>query len=86
MANKWNTTFYIGFSSNLKSRVYAHKEKLVDGFTKRYNLIKLVYYECGEDYEGVLVREKQLKRWNRTKKIALIKKMNPDLEDLYNKL
>ena len=86
MTNEWHTTFYIGFSSDLKIRVYEHKEKLVEGFTRRYNLTKLVYYECGEDYEGVLAREKQLKRWNRAKKIALIKKTNPALKDLHHTL
>ena len=86
MTNEWNTTFYIGFSSDLKSRAYVHREKIAEGFTKRYNLTKLVYYECGEDKEGALAREKQLKHWNRAKKIALIKKVNPNFKDLYDRL
>ncbi|MFH0952563.1 MAG: GIY-YIG nuclease family protein [Patescibacteria group bacterium] len=86
MTNEWNTTYCVGFSSGLKDRIYAHKEQLVEGFTKRYNINKLVYYECGDDYNGVLAREKQVKRWSRAKKIALIKKVNPTLKDLYDKL
>ena len=86
MTNECNTTFYIGFSHDLKKRVHTHKEKIVAGFTKRYNLTKLVYFECGEGKEGVLAREKQLKRWSRAKKIALIKRTNPNFEDLYARL
>jgi len=86
MTNEWNTVFYIGFSSDLRGRIYSHKEKLIEGFVKRYKLTKLVYYECEGNRVGVLAREKQLKRWSRAKKIALIKKTNPDFKDLYDKL
>lgn len=86
MTNEWGTTFYVGFTGELNSRVYAHKEKLAEGFTRRYNLTKLVYYECGDDYEGMLAREKQIKRWSRKKKIELINKINPEFKDLYDEL
>lgn len=86
MANDWNTTFYVGVSGELIGRVRQHKEKSIEGFTKRYNLTKLVYYECGEDAEGAISREKQIKRWSRQKKLALIKKVNPTFKDLSDKL
>jgi len=86
MTNKNNTTFYVGFSSTLKERIYTHKKKLVDGFTKRYNLTKLVYYECDDDYEAVLNREKQIKKWRWEKKMALIKEKNPKFKDLYDEV
>ncbi|MFH0952557.1 MAG: GIY-YIG nuclease family protein [Patescibacteria group bacterium] len=86
MMNEWNTTLYVGVSSQLKQRVYKHKNKLIEGFTKRYNLTKLVYYECVEDAYSAISREKQIKKWRREKKIALIKKKNPEFKDLYNKL
>ncbi|WP_448211113.1 GIY-YIG nuclease family protein [Colwellia sp. MEBiC06753] len=65
MTNSNNTVLYIGVTSNLPQRVYQHKEKLVDGFTKKYNLIKLVYFEQYEDMETAIVREKRLKNWRR---------------------
>ena len=86
MTNKTNSTLYIGFSGDLRARIYSHKKKLVEGFTKRYNIDKLVYYECSDDYEGVLAREKQIKKWRREKKIALIKKKNPEFRDLYDEI
>jgi len=86
MTNKNNTVLYTGFTSDLKGRVYTHKEKIVDGFTKRYNINKLVYYEAGESYEGVLFREKQIKAGSRQKKIDLIEKMNEKWVDLYDSI
>lgn len=82
MMNKWNTTSYIGISSGLPGRVWQHKGKVVESFTKRYNLNKLVYYEVFEDAYSAIAREKQLKRWSRIKKMNLIKKVNPDFKDL----
>ena len=66
-------TLYIGVTSNLKYRIWQHKNKLVEGFTKKYNIDKLVYYEQGEDMINTIAREKQLKGWNRKKKIGLKK-------------
>lgn len=77
---------YIGVSGNLKERIRQHKEKLVDGFTKKYNIDKLVYYEQTENAIGAITREKQLKGWSRKKKIALIEKENPLWLDLYEEL
>lgn len=76
-------TIYIGITNNIIRRVYEHKEKLVAGFTQKYNLNKLLYYEIFEDINGALIREKQLKHWNRDWKLKLIKEMNPSLKDLY---
>ena len=86
LTNVRNSVFYIGVTNNLKSRVYEHKQKLVDGFTKRYNLIKLVYYEQTTDINSALEREKQLKRWHRLWKLDLITKDNPSFKDLYQEL
>jgi len=75
-------TLYIGVTNNLMKRVQAHKEGLVDGFTKKYQCTKLVYFEPYTDIREALPREKQLKRWNRKKKEALIKIINPYWKDL----
>ena len=84
LANRRHTTFYVGFTGKpLTSRVYEHREKLVDGFTKRYNVDKLVYYEIYNDPISALTREKQLKGGSRQKKIDLINQMNPEWKDLY---
>ena len=82
MTNYKNTTFYIGVTNNLLRRIYEHKNKLIDGFTSKYNLNKLVYFELTERIEDALNREKQLKNWKRQWKIDLIKKDNPDFKDL----
>jgi putative endonuclease len=84
MANGNNKVLYTGVTSNLPKRVYEHKEHLVDGFTKKYNVDKLVYYETSPSAEGAILREKQLKAGSRAKKIALIEKQNPDWRDLYS--
>ncbi|MBI4188290.1 MAG: GIY-YIG nuclease family protein [Chloroflexi bacterium] len=83
MASKRNGTLYVGFTSDLVSRVYAHKNGLVEGFTKKYNIHTLVYYETGNDYDGALQREKQIKEWKRQWKIELIEKVNPEWRDIY---
>ena len=83
LANKRNGTLYIGVTSNLIKRVYEHKKNLVDGFTKKYNIHKLAYYEITNDIESAIRREKQLKKWNRKWKINLIEKSNPEWIDLY---
>lgn len=75
LTNKVNTVFYIGVTNNLNRRIYEHKNKLIEGFTKKYNVNKLVYYEISDSVESAILREKQLKRWNRQWKINLIKKI-----------
>ena len=82
MTNKINTVFYTGVTSNLLKRIYEHKNKVVDGFTKRYNITKLVYYEVFDSPETAIQREKQIKGGSRKKKIDLIKSINPEFEDL----
>ena len=86
MTNKCDTVIYTGVTSNLMKRVYEHREGLVDGFTKKYNIKKLVYYEIADDIESAIAREKQIKAGSRKKKIALIKSTNPALKDLYPEL
>lgn len=83
LASKRNGTLYIGFTDNLLKRVWQHKNKLVDGFTKKYNVDKLVHFEVADCREGALQREKQLKKWNRAWKIKLVQETNPGWEDLY---
>ena len=77
---------YVGVTSNLKTRIYQHREKLAPGFTNRYNVSKLVYYEVGRDISGVISREKQIKAGSRQKKIDLINRFNPEWCDLYDEL
>ena len=79
-------TLYIGVTNNLTKRIYEHKNNLVEGFTKKYGCHKLIYFEQTSDIESAISREKQIKRWNRRKKEALIKTKNPRWEDLYNEL
>ena len=82
MTNKNNTVLYTGITSDLKRRIYEHREKLAEGFTKRYNLTKLVYYEVFQDSLNAIQREKQIKGGSRRKKVALINDMNPAWKDL----
>lgn len=83
MTNKWNTTLYIGVTNDLHRRVYEHKQFIYpNGFTARYHLTKLVYYEETNDIAAAIWREKQLKNWQRGWKLILIRKRNPNLEDL----
>ena len=86
MTNKRDTVIYTGVTSNLIKRVYEHREGLAEGFTKKYNVKKLVYYEIADDIESAIVREKQIKAGSRKKKIALIKSTNPAFKDLYPEL
>ncbi len=74
--------FYIGITNNLIRRVWEHQQKLVKGFTEKYNIHKLIYYEIYHDPQTAIEREKQLKNWNRKKKIMLITQMNPKFEEL----
>ena len=82
MTNCNNTTFYIGVTSNLQKRIWEHKNKVVEGFTKKYNINKLVYYEITDSIESAIIREKQLKNWHREWKLNLIKDNNPEFKDL----
>ena len=75
-------TLYIGITNNLERRMYEHKNKLIDGFTKKYNLTKLVYYETTTEIRDAIAREKQLKGWLRIKKIIVIEESNPGWDDL----
>ena len=86
LANKKNGTLYIGVTSDLKKRIYEHKEKMVDGFTKKYSVDKLVYYEQTDDIKEAILREKHLKKWRRDWKIQLIEEQNSKWEDLYDGL
>jgi len=83
MTNKNNTVLYTGVTSNLKRRVYEHKEKLFEGFTKKYNVTKLVYYEVCPDAQSAIIREKKIKGGSRQKKIDLIRSINPEWKDLF---
>ncbi len=86
MTNKRNTVLYTGMTSVLKKRAYQHREKLLAGFTKKYNVNKLVYYEQFGDVIYAITREKQIKAGSRQKKIDLINGMNPEWRDLYDDL
>ena len=86
MANDTNTVTYTGVTNDLIRRIYEHKNKVVAGFTSRYKITKLIYYEVGENIESAILREKQIKSWLRKAKVALINTMNPDWHDLYPEL
>lgn len=86
LASKKNGTLYIGVTTDLKKRVWQHKEKIIEGFTRKYGIKLLVYYEIYDDYWDAANREKRMKKWNRDWKIELIRKENPDWLDLYDKL
>jgi len=83
LTNKNNKVLYTGVTSNLPSRIYQHKNKLADGFTKKYNVDKLIYYETTDDIMSAIAREKQIKAGSRRRKIELINNMNPEWKDLY---
>ncbi len=83
LSTRLNRTLYIGITNDLIRRVYQHKNKLISGFTNKYNIDKLVYYEITDDVISAITREKQLKKWNRNWKINLIESINPNWDDLY---
>ncbi|VAX21377.1 Excinuclease ABC, C subunit-like [hydrothermal vent metagenome] len=85
MTNKNDTVLYTGVTNNLERRVYEHKNKLSEGFTEKYNVTKLVYYESTKNALSAIGREKQIKGWVRKKKVSLIEEVNPDWEDLSEK-
>ncbi len=84
LASKRNGTLYLGVTSDLPKRVWEHKNDLVEGFTKRYRVHRLVYYELHENMESAISREKQIKKWNRVWKLELIEKQNPDWRNLWD--
>ncbi len=86
LTNVTNRVLYVGVTSDLVKRIYQHKEKLIPGFSAKYNLNKLVYLEVFEDINEVIKREKQLKNWHREWKMNLIKTKNPAFKDLYPEL
>ena len=86
LANQRNGTLYVGVTSNLIKRIWEHKNKAVEGFTQKYNVDKLVYFEQYSDPENAIKREKRLKKYNRQWKVELIAKENPEWRDLYTEL
>ena len=86
LASKPNGTLYVGVTSDLIQRIWQHKNNLVEGFTKRYGVHRLVWYEVHESMESAIQREKAIKKWNRAWKIELIEKNNPTWRDLYNEI
>ncbi|KAA3633788.1 MAG: GIY-YIG nuclease family protein [Calditrichaeota bacterium] len=83
LASRRNGTLYIGVTDDLIKRVYQHKNKITAGFTSKYSIDKLVYYEIFSDIESAFLREKRLKKWERKWKLELIENFNPDWKDLY---
>ena len=86
MTNKGNTVIYTGVTSDLQKRVYEHKQKLLAGFTEKYNVQKLVYYEVFDNMESAILREKQIKGGSRERKLSLINSANHQVRDLYDGL
>ncbi len=83
LLTNWNNkVMYVGVTNNLKRRIYEHKKKLVKGFTEKYNLNKLVYFEETQDVTSAIAREKEIKKWRREKKNQLVNRMNPNWKDL----
>ena len=83
LSNRSNSVVYVGVTNNLERRLYEHKNGLFDGFTKKYNVHKLVYYEYTTDIKSAIAREKQIKGWRRSKKNDLINSKNPEWKDLF---
>ena len=86
LASERNGTLYVGVTSNLVKRIWEHKEKLADGFTKKYAINHLVWYEVHETMESAISREKAIKEWKRLWKLRLIEVMNPEWNDLYDQI
>ncbi len=86
LASQKRGTLYIGVTSDLIKRIYEHKNEVVEGFSKKYGVHRLVYYENAQNAETALLREKQLKKWNRAWKLRLIEEQNPEWDDLFEKL
>ena len=86
MASQRNGTLYIGVTSDLKKRIWEHKENIIECFTKKYNVHDLVWYEVHDNMEAAIIREKQLKKWERKWKLRIIEEQNSDWKDLYYNL
>ncbi len=86
LASQQNGTLYIGMTSNLPKRIWEHKQKVVEGFTQKYDVNRLVYYEVHETAESAIKREKRLKEWPRKWKLALIEEENTEWKDLYEEI
>ena len=86
LTNWDNKILYVGVTNDLKRRVYEHKHGLIEGFTRKYNVHKLVYYEVSEEIESAILREKQIKGGSRQKKNELVERFNPKWEDLWDQL
>jgi putative endonuclease len=86
LASKRNGTLYVGITRDLVKRIWEHKQDMLEGFTKKYKVHNLVYFEATTDVNSAITREKQLKKWNRAWKLKLIEEQNPNWEDLYNNL
>ena len=84
LTNDRRTVYYVGVTSNIRRRLYEHRNHLLEGFTDRYNVTRVVYVEITNQIEDAIKREKQLKGWSRAKKDALIKTINPEYRDLYD--
>jgi putative endonuclease len=83
LTSQRNGTLYIGVTSNLQKRIWEHKNNLIEGFTKKYGVHQLVYYELHQDMMSAITREKQMKKWNRAWKVELIERQNPEWKDLW---
>ena len=86
LTNPKNTVLYIGVTSNLVKRIWQHKNKSIDGFSKKYNLTKLIYFEIFESIDEAILREKRMKKWRRNWKENLINQTNPNWNDLYKEI
>jgi len=86
LASKRNGTLYVGVTNDLLRRVWEHKHDLVEGFTKRYGIHRLVWYQAADTPTAAIVREKQVKKWKRAWKVRLIEEANPDWKDLYEEV
>jgi putative endonuclease len=86
LCSERNGTLYIGVTSNLVKRIYEHKNKLIEGFTSKYKVNKLIYYEVFDSIEQAINREKNIKKWNRSWKLRIIEEFNPEWKDLYKNI
>ncbi len=86
LASQRNGTLYVGVTSNLIGRIWQHREHVVEGFTQRYGVTRLVWYEIHATMEAAILREKQIKRWNRAWKLRLIEAVNPEWDDLWPRI
>jgi putative endonuclease len=86
LASKRNGTLYTGITSDLVQRVWQHKNNIIEGFSQKYNVKILVFYEVHDNSESAIIREKQIKKWRRAWKLQLIEKMNPQWRDLYEEI